>query len=97
VRAGANKRAVPQLLDLAVASGHLVVIAPDYWLHPAVEEQARKTVAAAFTDQRSLTVSQIRELLGTTRKYAVPLCEFWDKMGFTQRRGDLRILRERLA
>jgi selenocysteine-specific elongation factor len=39
-----------------------------------------------------LTVSQIREILGTTRKYAMPFCEHLDRIGFTRRQGDLRVL-----
>ncbi len=39
-----------------------------------------------------LTLSEIRELLATSRKYAVPLCEYWDKVQFTRRSGDLRLL-----
>ena len=39
-----------------------------------------------------LTVSEIRELLATSRKYAVPLCEYFDRVGFTRREGDLRRL-----
>ena len=38
-----------------------------------------------------VTVADIRDLLGTTRKYAVPLCEFLDKTGLTKRNGDLRV------
>jgi len=39
-----------------------------------------------------LTISQIREILGTTRKYAVPLCEYLDNIGFTERQGDVRVI-----
>ena len=38
------------------------------------------------------TVAEIRDLLGTTRKYAVPLCEYLDRVGVTRREGDLRYL-----
>ena len=38
------------------------------------------------------TVAEIRDLLGTTRKYAVPLCEYLDRAGVTRREGDLRLL-----
>ena len=38
------------------------------------------------------TVAEIRDLLGTTRKYAVPLCEYLDRIGLTRRDGDLRVL-----
>ena len=37
-------------------------------------------------------VSQIRELLATSRKFAVPICEYLDRSGFTRRQGDLRVL-----
>jgi selenocysteine-specific elongation factor len=47
-------------------------------------------------DGRGLTVSEIRDLLQTTRKYAVPLCEYLDRQGFTRREGDLRFLAEPL-
>ena len=38
-----------------------------------------------------MTVSEIRDLLGTTRKYAVPFCEYLDRVGVTRREGDLRV------
>ena len=38
-------------------------------------------------------MAEIRDLLGTTRKYAVPLCEYLDRVGVTRREGDLRFLR----
>jgi len=91
-RALKNKDSVPQLLQLAAASGQLVAVGPDYWLHPAVEAQARGQVQTALAGGKSATLSEIREWLGTTRKYAVPLCEFWDQAGFTVRRGDARVL-----
>jgi selenocysteine-specific elongation factor len=43
---------------------------------------------------QGLTVSEIREVLKTTRKYAVPLCEYFDRVGFTRRENDRRVLAE---
>jgi selenocysteine-specific elongation factor len=34
------------------------------------------------------TVAALRDLLGITRKYAVPLLESLDQSGFTRRSGD---------
>ena len=39
-------------------------------------------------------MAEIRDLLGTTRKYAVPICEYLDRIGLTKRDGDLRVLKE---
>jgi selenocysteine-specific elongation factor len=95
-RAAKNQASVPQLVQLLVSDGELVDIAPDYVLHAAAEAEARRKVGQAMTP-RGLTLSEIREILGTSRKYAVPLCEYWDKAGFTQRQGDLRTLKSAAA
>ena len=39
----------------------------------------------------TVTVGDARELLGSTRKYVVPLLEWFDANGVTRRRGDSRI------
>jgi selenocysteine-specific elongation factor len=92
-RAAKNQASLAQLLELAVGSGQLIHISSEYYLHSAAEQTARQHVSAAFATRTKLTLSEIRELLGTTRKYAVPLCEYWDRTGFTQRSGDVRWLK----
>src|SRR5439155_9797391 len=87
-----NQALVPQLVSLAVAGGHLVKIGPSMYLHAEVEQRIRGMLAEKLRGSSGLTMSQIRELLGTTRKYAVPLCEYLDGVGFTKRVGDLRVL-----
>ncbi len=87
-----NQAAVPQLVDLAVAQGDLVTIFPGIFLHTDIEKQMRDTLAERLAAANGLTVSQIREILSTTRKFAVPLCEYLDRIGFTRREGDLRVL-----
>jgi hypothetical protein len=42
-------------------------------------------------------VTEIREALGTTRKYALPLLASLDASGITRRRGDLRLAGARMA
>ncbi len=94
VQAGVTKNQVlvPQLVSLAVSEGHLVKIAPSMYLHADVERGIRTTLTEKLRGSPGLTMSQIREILGTTRKYAVPLCEYLDSVGFTKRVGDLRVL-----
>ncbi len=89
---GRNQQSVPQLIALAAADGDLVEVAGDYYLHAEVDGQLKETLRQQFSDGRGLTLSQIRELLGTTRKYAVPYCEYLDRSGFTRREGDVRYL-----
>lgn len=87
-----NKASVASLVSLAATEGDLVQVSQDYYLHSEVEQQMREKLKAEITKSGGMTLSQIRELLATTRKYAVPICEYLDKIGFTKRDGDLRLL-----
>ena len=51
----------------------------------------RRKSAATVARAGGLTVAEIRDLLGMTRKFAVPLCEYLDRVGVTRREGDLRL------
>jgi selenocysteine-specific elongation factor len=87
-----NQQSVDQLIALAVAEGQLIEIDRGFLLHADVERRLRQTLATQMASGEGRTVSQIRELLGTTRKYAVPMCEYLDHTGFTRRDGDVRYL-----
>jgi selenocysteine-specific elongation factor len=91
-RATKNQQAVEQLIALATAEGQLVDVGGGFYLHADVERRLRETLAQEMSAGQGRTISQIRELLSTTRKYAVPLCEYLDRTGFTRREGDLRYL-----
>jgi len=43
-----------------------------------------------------ITVAEIRDALGTTRKFTLPICAVLDSTGITRRREDLRIAGPRL-
>ena len=46
-----------------------------------------------FAAHKDLTMAQFRDLIGTSRKYAVPLLEWFDAREITVRSGDFRLLR----
>jgi selenocysteine-specific elongation factor len=91
-QAARSPQSVPQLIALAAADGDLVEVASDYYLHAEVDQQLKEQLRQQLSEGRGLTLSEIRELLGTTRKYAVPYCEYLDRTGFTRREGDVRFL-----
>jgi selenocysteine-specific elongation factor len=91
-QAGGNAANLKDLLDVCVAEGQLVFIAEEIYLHADVEAEMRRLVKERLTEGKGLTVAEIRDILGTTRKYAVPLCEYLDRAGVTRRDGDLRVL-----
>ncbi|MGH2730826.1 MAG: SelB C-terminal domain-containing protein, partial [Actinomycetota bacterium] len=79
------------LLRALTDAGELVPIG-DFFLTARQVAEARAVVRARIEADGPMTVAAIRDLLGTSRKYAVPLCEWLDQTGATRRRGDLRIL-----
>ncbi|HEX2239789.1 MAG TPA: selenocysteine-specific translation elongation factor [Actinomycetota bacterium] len=81
----------PGLLRALVDSGELVKVG-NFYLTTNRAIEARSTVRAEIVASGPLTVAAIRDLLKTSRKYAVPLCEWLDSTGATRRQGDLRVL-----
>jgi selenocysteine-specific elongation factor len=91
-QAGGNAASLKDLFDVCVAEGHLVRVTDDLYLHADAEAEMRRLVSEKLAQGSGMTVAEIRDLLGTTRKYAVPLCEYLDRVGVTRREGDLRLL-----
>jgi selenocysteine-specific elongation factor len=91
-QAGGNAANLRDLFEVCVAEGYLVPIAEELYLHVDVEAEMRRLVRERLAQGKGLTVAEIRDMLGTTRKYAVPLCEYLDRAGVTRRDGDLRVL-----
>jgi selenocysteine-specific elongation factor len=91
-QAGGNAASLRDLFDVCVAEGLLARITEDLYLHADTEAEMRRLVSERLKEGPGLTVAEIRDILGTTRKYAVPLCEYLDRIGVTRREGDLRLL-----
>jgi selenocysteine-specific elongation factor len=90
-QAGGNAANLGDLFDVCVAEGHLAKVTDGLYLHADAEAEMRRLVGERLAGGGGLTVAEIRDLLGTTRKYAVPLCEYLDRVGVTRREGDLRL------
>jgi selenocysteine-specific elongation factor len=91
-QAGGNAANLKDLFDVCAAEGYLIHIAEDIYLHVEAEAEMRRLVRERLAEGKGLTVAEIRDMLGTTRKYAVPLCEYLDRAGVTRREGDFRVL-----
>ena len=94
-QAGGNAAALQDLFEVASPKGFLVQVTDDVYL----SRGGRGGDADAASTERlrtgpGATVAEIRDLLGTTRKFAVPICEYLDRIGVTPREGDLRVLAE---
>jgi selenocysteine-specific elongation factor len=81
-----------QLVKAMERAGELVCVTPQIAYPSDVWQDVVARVVRTINDGGPATVSQLREALGTTRKYAVPLLEKLDASGVTRRNGDVREL-----
>ena len=88
--AGPRAGVIPDLLTLLLDEERLVEIGPQLYLDYDVEVDLRRRVVERLSDGSWITMAELRDLLGTTRKYAVPIGEYLDRIGLTVREGDLR-------
>jgi selenocysteine-specific elongation factor len=91
-QAAGNASALKDITEVCVAEGYLVPITEGIYLHADNELAMREMITKMLQDGKGLMVADIRDILATTRKYAVPFCEYLDRIGVTRREGDLRYL-----
>ena len=90
----ANPQRIDKLIKIAVSTRQLIEVGGKLYLHPAAEERLRQVVREVIHEGADASVSAIRERLQSTRKYVVPYMEYLDRIGFTRRVGDQRVLCE---
>jgi selenocysteine-specific elongation factor len=82
---------VAAVLRLAAASGRVEAIGRDWYVTPeALEEFVAGLRAVGSAGE--ITVGELRDRTGLSRKYLIPLLEWADRRGVTRRVGDVRRL-----
>ncbi len=91
--AGVEKNLAGRVRTALLESGRLVDVGESVVLHSETIRQAEARIRNLFASRPELTASEIRQELGTSRKYLIPLLNYFDSRGLTQRKGEVRILR----
>jgi len=79
-----------EALEFLCMEGALVKVTADMLFHAEALERIRGLVARYFESNDELGVPAFKELVGASRKFAVPLLEYLDRAGVTRRVGDVR-------
>jgi selenocysteine-specific elongation factor len=93
---GAREEEVRQLLRRLARMGRLVEIAHDHFYLRTTAAELVKIAHALAKESAGgkITASAFRDRIGTGRKVAIQILEFFDRTGLTVRQGDLRKVRE---
>ena len=86
-RDGRNHLALARALT---REGELLELDGIYFTASAIDT-ARAQIIEALATRGSLTISDARDVLGSSRKFVVPIMGRMDAEGVTRRRGDDRI------
>ena len=91
---GISKDVARKLFQQLLDSGELVRVSPDFAFSAGVigELVEKLRSFAAGTAGRSIDVPKFKEVAGVSRKYAIPLLEYFDQQKITARRGDKRLV-----
>ncbi len=73
--------------------GELAQVSPEVAFRRADYEQMVSRVRAAISQNGQVTAAEVRDMFGTSRKFALALLEHLDAIGITIRDGDFRRLR----
>ncbi|MBQ3104204.1 MAG: selenocysteine-specific translation elongation factor [Oscillospiraceae bacterium] len=81
-----------QVLDSVLSGGELVMLSPQICYHYKAYEKVCRVTQEHFASNETLVLAQLRDALGTSRKYALAILEYFDRLRITRKDGDFRYL-----
>jgi selenocysteine-specific elongation factor len=88
---GLNEVQSREVLQYCLHRGILVKVADDIYFHAAAIDAAKKLLLDSLEAKGEISVGEARNILQTSRKYALPLLEYFDRVRITRRVGDKRV------
>lgn len=93
--AGVDPGVARKVLGRLATDGAVVRLGPDLHFDAAAVERARGQIVGYLTEHGTMLAKDARDATGSSRKYVVPLLEYFDAQGVTRRDGDTRTLGKR--
>ena len=82
-----------KVMGALLQQGKLVRLDPKVTYHREAFEKAKKSVLDYLRLRRTITISETKDVLRVSRKYACAVLEYLDKTQVTRRSGDVHVLR----
>jgi selenocysteine-specific elongation factor len=84
---------VEKILRILIEQGRIVQVEKDLFFHGDAVEQARQILVAFINKEGKLESVKFKYLLDTSRKFAIPLLDYFDRIGVTRAVGHTRYLK----
>ena len=84
-----------EVLVIMERDDELVKVTEDLYFHKPALENIKETLVSLLAKQGEIDTPAFKDLTGLSRKFSIPLLEYFDKIKVTIRIGDKRILREK--
>jgi selenocysteine-specific elongation factor len=84
-----------EVLDVMVKEGRLLKVKEDLYFDRNAVDALEEKLIAFLKNHGEITTPQFKEMTGTSRKYTIPLIEYFDLSQITVRVGDSRVLRKK--
>jgi selenocysteine-specific elongation factor len=89
----ASAKQAEKILRILIEQGRIVQVERDLFFHSDAVEQARQILVAFINKEGKLESVKFKYLLDTSRKFAIPLLDYFDRIGVTRAVGHTRYLK----
>lgn len=87
----AKPNEVKEVYNSLVKTKRLIRLDAQITVHSSHFDEALRLLKEHLNKEQKITLAQFRDLIGTSRKYAVAILDYCDNMGFTKKIDDYRV------
>jgi len=95
-QAGVTRSRLNEVIRLLERDGSVVRVTSDMYFLSSAIDQLRTLLRKFLAEKGEMPAAAFRDLIGSSRKYTIPLLEYFDRDGLTIRVGDVRRLKSQI-
>ena len=84
---GVSRDMADDILNILLTEGKVVRVTEEMYTLAEYMEQAKEKIKAHLADDPLITIAQVRDMFGTSRKSAKPILEYMDALKITKKMG----------
>ncbi len=89
------EKVLRDVFNLLIRDGKLVKVSETLYYHREVIDSLQREVVAFIEREGDIDAPRFKDMTGLTRKFSIPILEYFDRIKLTYRIDDKRVLRKR--